>query len=271
MDIDQFWHSIRTNFFYKSPQKRCFFSKNLPGWASFVYYAQVITTIIKDCIAEGKGEFNREQFAKSSLAILKTVESAGGKIEISGLEEVNKNGGPFVYIANHMSMVDTFVLPCITMAFSDVTYVLKEDLLHYPIFGKLLKSINPIGVTRINPRDDLRNVLKKGQELIAKGYSIIIFPQTTRSAVFDADSFNSLGVKLAGKAKVPVVPIALKTDFQSNGRIVKDMGTVKPGKTLCFKFGDPSYVGNKAGAVHKKVVNFIGENLKAWGSEVKNL
>jgi len=167
-----------------------------------------------------------------------------------------------------MSMIDTFILPGITTAFTKSTFVVKDGLLNYPVFGKILKAINPISVTRSNPREDLKRVLNKGSDLISKGYSVITFPQTTRSTLFDTTSFNSLGVKLAKRAMVPVVPIALKTDFQCNGRFFKDMGMVNPGKTLYFKFGNPIPIEGKPQAVHKKIVQFIANNLSEWGGEV---
>jgi 1-acyl-sn-glycerol-3-phosphate acyltransferase len=110
--------------------------------------------------------------------------------------------------------------------------------------------------------------LKQGQALISQGCSIMIFPQATRSSVFNAVSFNSLGVKLARKAGVAVVPVALKTDFQGNGRIFKDMGAVDPSKELYIKFGEPIPVKGNGQETHQQIVTFIAENLAAWGATV---
>jgi len=176
--------------------------------------------------------------------------------------------GPLVYIANHMSMLDTLVLPCILLAFKEITFVVKESLLNYPVFGSILRAVNPIAVTRRNPREDLKVVLNQGKKLLSKGHSIVIFPQATRSDTFDAESFNSLGVKLARQAGVPVVPIALKTDFQQNGKIIKDMGPVNPRKTLYLKFGEPLAVEGGGQVTHRAVVAFIIKTLSAWGADV---
>jgi hypothetical protein len=45
-----------------------------------------------------------------------------------------------------------------------------------------------------------------GLARLKQGISIVVFPQTTRMVDFDASQFNSIGVKLAKKAGVPVVP-----------------------------------------------------------------
>lgn len=268
MDIEQFWGILKTDFGYQSPARRCLLAGKLPILATFTYYVKLINRVIIDGKAADRGEYDYKRWAIGSLDILKNIESSGGSFSISGLQGVSKHGGPFVYISNHMSMIDTFILPSITTAFTKATFVLKDELLRYPVFGKILKAINPISVTRTNPREDLKTVFNRGCDLIANGYSVIIFPQTTRSIIFDTTSFNSLGVKLARRAMVPVVPVALKTDFQCNGRIIKDMGMVNPGKTLYFQFGDPIPIEEKQQAVHRKVVRFIINNLSEWGGRV---
>ena len=58
------------------------------------------------------------------------------------------------------------------------------------------------------------------------------------------------------RAGVPVMPVAIKTDFQGNGKLIKDMGPVDPSKTLYFKFGEPMAVEGKGREAHQYVVEF---------------
>ena len=81
--------------------------------------------------------------------------------------------------------------------------------------------------------------MEGGRERLAQGRSIIIFPQTTRSLGFDPKLFNSIGVKLARRAGVPVVPIALKTDAWGVGKLIKDFGKIHPEKTVLVDFNKP--------------------------------
>ena len=62
--------------------------------------------------------------------------------------------------------------------------------------------------------------------------------------------------------------MAIKTDFQGNGKLIKDMGPIDPSKVLYFKFGEPIAVKGKGREAHQSVVEFISENLKAWGGTV---
>ncbi len=269
MNKEEFWHILKTGFCYQTPKRRALPLLNLPGFPATIYYLKVFKVILTNDRMVRTGKFDKDKWADSSLDIIKAVESTGGRLRISASKGVANYNGPLVYIANHMSMLDTFILPVITLAFNNVTFVVKKSLFKYPFFGSVIKAINPIAVSRENPRDDLKLVLKKGKELISNGYSIVIFPQATRSAMFDASSFSSLGVKLARKAKVPVVPVALKTDFQANGKIIKEMGKINPQKTIYAKFGDPMPIEGNGQTTHNNVVEFITENLRAWGGAIR--
>lgn len=268
MTTDHFWHLLKTEFLYQSPPKRRFLVEKFHNWATLIYYTQLFYIILAESLIARKMPYEGKTWAKGSLGVLKIVESAGGKFHISGLKALSRHKGPVVYVANHMSLLDTLVLPCILLAFSKVTFVVKQGLLKYPVLGTIIKAIHPIAVTRENPRQDLKTVLYKGLTLISHGRSIIIFPQATRSARFDETTFNSLGVKLAQRANVPVVPVALKTDFQGNGKIIKDMGPVDPTKKLYIKIGEPMLVEGNGQAIHQKIIQFISKNLNSWGAGV---
>jgi 1-acyl-sn-glycerol-3-phosphate acyltransferase len=147
--------------------------------------------------------------------------------------------------------------------------VIKEELRHYPVIRHFMIALKLIAVSRENPREDLKTVMREGGRFFAEGGCIVIFPQATRSVEFDIEAFNTLGVKLAARAGVPVVPVAIKTDFQHNGKWIKDMGTIDPQKTLYFKFGEPVAVADKWRQTHQHVIDFISRNLTAWGGKIK--
>src|SRR4030043_2323348 len=138
------------------------------------------------------------------------------------MQNISKSEGPVLFIGNHMSTLETMVLPCIIAPHREVTFVVKESLVKHPLFGDVMRSRNPIVVGRTDPRKDLEAVMNGGMDLLSKGISIVIFPQSTRSVEFIPEEFNSLGVKLAKKAGVKVVPIAIKTDFWGNGKLIKE-------------------------------------------------
>jgi 1-acyl-sn-glycerol-3-phosphate acyltransferase len=72
---------------------------------------------------------------------------------------------------------------------------------------------------------------------LKKNISVLIFPQTTRDLRFDPKKFNTLGIKLAKRAKVPVIPVAVKNDAWGMDRWAKDFGKIDPSKPVCVSFG----------------------------------
>ncbi|MBT8370338.1 MAG: 1-acyl-sn-glycerol-3-phosphate acyltransferase, partial [Deltaproteobacteria bacterium] len=242
MNTDQYLHILRSEFGYQTPTASCCQAKSYSRWTAFLYYVRLISTLIHASIVARRGGLDNERWAAYSHKILQVVESVGGRVNISGLEMISQQDGPLVFIGNHMSLVETLILPGIALAFNRVTFVIKEELRHYPIIGPIFRALKLIAVSRQNPREDLKVVLREGHKFISDGGSIIIFPQATRSVAFDKQAFNSLGVKLAARAGIPVVPVAVKTDFHGNGKWIKDMGPIDQHKTLYFKFGKPMAV-----------------------------
>ncbi len=247
---------------YKTgPRKISLMAKIFPG---LTFYTDVIGTILKAGAKAKRGKYDNAEWCRSSLSILRALERVGIKVEITGVDHFSKIGGPCVFLANHMSTLETFVLPVIIAPVKPVTFVVKKSLVEYPVFGHVMRSRDPITVGRVSPREDLKTVLEEGTERLASGVSIIIFPQTTRYLDFDPGTFNSIGIKLAKKANVPVVPIALKTDAWGNGKYLKDFGKVHPSRRVYFAFGEPLWVKDRGAREHRQVIQFIANRLKEW-------
>ncbi|MCX7590648.1 MAG: 1-acyl-sn-glycerol-3-phosphate acyltransferase, partial [Kiritimatiellae bacterium] len=174
---------------------------------------------------------------------------------------------PAVIVSNHMSLLETFLLPGFILPFREVAIVVKESLLRYPAFGQILRAVNAISVKRENPREDFRKIMECGRQALESGRCVLVFPQSTRSPEFNPAEFNSVGVKLAARSSVPVIPLALKTDFVGIGRIVRDLGRLDRSKPVYFSFGAPFQVTSPREA-HEKVVAFISERLRSWGVKV---
>ncbi|HAR46374.1 MAG: glycerol acyltransferase [Nitrospirae bacterium GWC2_57_13] len=238
----------------------------LPGLASLRVYWNVLCIVFKGSRQAKHGRYDVHDWSRSSLETKLALERAGVEFEITGREHFRDLEGPCVFIGNHMSTLETFVLPCLIAEYKDTTFVVKQSLVDYPVFRYMMRSRDPITVGRENPRDDLRAVLDGGTDRLQRGMSIVVFPQTTRSEVFNPAEFNSIGVKLAKKAGVPVVPIALKTDAWANGRFLRDFGRIDPSKKVHIAFGEPLRITGRGDEEHRKIVEFIVTNLKEWGA-----
>ena len=232
---------------------------------SLSFYLNLVCIVYKASRRAKKDRYDGSDWMESSYAVMQQLEKVGMRIEISGIDHVVAAEGPVVVIGNHMSMMETLLLPVMIQPIKPATFVVKESLLAYPIFKYVMRSRNPITVTRTNPRQDLKTVLSEGLARLQNDMSIIVFPQTTRSHTFDAAQMSSIGVKLAKKAGVSIIPLALKTDSWQNGKKIKDFGQLDLSKTAHFAFGPPLKVAGKGDEEHAAINEFIAEKLRQWG------
>jgi len=234
---------------------------------SLMFYGGFLAIVTRANRLAVRGDYDAHELNKSALACLRRLERVGLRIEISGIGNIRDPDSPCVIVANHMSTLETTILPVIVQPFRPVTFIVKQSLLTFPLFGPIMRSLDPIPVTRTNPRHDLKTVLEGGVRRLRKGVSIIVFPQTTRTLVFDPARFTTLGVKLAQRAGVPVVPLALLTDAWGNGKLLKEFGRIDPARDVRFAFGEPLHVTGRGGEEHQQVIRFIRGKLDAWGRE----
>jgi len=253
---------LTTQNSYQSPTDRGFW---LAGKAPTpMFYRKMLLIVWKSWRLAKRNAYTGDQWVQSSLGMLKGLESVGVRFDIENISSHRHLKTACVFVGNHMSILETFVMPCLIQPFREVTFVVKKSLINYPLFGPVLQSRDPVVVGRINPREDLKTVLEDGQARLSKNISIILFPQTTRSVEFDSHKFNTLGVKLAKRANVPVIPVALKSDAWGIGHRLKDFGKINPQKPVYICFGDPMHVQGSGKEEHRHIVEFISGKLKGW-------
>ena len=215
-----------------------------------------------------KGSYDDKAWEESSLEVMSKLETCGARFHISGLDKVRSLQGPAVFVANHMSTLETTLLPGLINPIRPCTYVVKEKLMKGFIWGPIMRSRDPIAVTRTDPRKDMDTVMSEGLRLLGSGRSIIIFPQGTRTDVFKRSGFNSLGIKLASRAGVPVVPVALKTDYWGNSPVFRGFGPVHRDRPVMVEFGTPLPVSGRGKAEHEACLDFLESRLRSWGAAV---
>lgn len=231
---------------------------------SLSFYYRLFFIVYNASKVAKAGKYSGNAWASDSFNVLTALENAGMRIDICGLSNLQRLEEPVVIIGNHMSMMETLLLPSMIRPLTPVTFIVKESLLEYPIFKYVMRARKPIAVSRTNPRQDLKTVMQEGTEKLKNGISIIVFPQTTRSHSFDPKQMSTIGVKLAKKAKVSIIPLALKTDGWQNGKKFKDFGALDKTKIAYFSFGEPFAVEGKGDREHEKVNNFITTQLNKW-------
>ena len=247
---------------YRTPENQSFWlAKRLPG---LFFYTRVILVVLAAARRCSRNTYTIDKIIAGSSSVLKTLERIGTDVLVENMPAYIDLKAPCVFVANHMSALEAFVLPYFIMPYRKINFVVKKSLTEYPFLKHAINSLHPIVVGRRNPRKDLRTVLDQGFHCLKQNISVLVFPQTTRSPCFDPLQFNTIGVKLAKKSQLPIVPIALKTDVWGNGRRLKDFGRIDPSKPVRVAFGNPIHVIGNGKQAHQEILTFIGDKLRSW-------
>ncbi len=133
---------------------------------------------------------------------------AGAKITVSGLENIPQ--GACVFAANHQGYADIPIL--LTQLDRPHPIIAKKELEKIPMLRGWMEELNCIFIDRDNARQAM-DCLKKAGELLGEGYSVSIFPEGTRSKGGEIKEFKGGTIRLATRAKVPIVPVCIEGTY----------------------------------------------------------
>ena len=129
---------------------------------------------------------------------------AGNKFEIAGNQPAAT--GPVVYIANHVSMYDILAV----LSVNPKTVVLSQNWVYSnPFFGKLAERARFYSVV-----DGIETILPKLREAVDEGFSILIFPEGTRSMDGDIIRFHRGAFFVAETLGLPIQPLLIRGMFE---------------------------------------------------------
>ena len=146
-------------------------------------------------------------------------------LNISGKEFLPETS-PVVFVSNHQGYADIPVT-CAVLDRFQFGYVAKSDLQKVPFYGKWIERIRSVFIKRDDSRASLR-AIAEGIDLIEKGFSLLIFPEGTRSKGEPVAEFKKGSLRLATKPGVPVVPITLSGTY----KVFEEYGYIRNGVTV---------------------------------------
>ena len=127
------------------------------------------------------------------------------KRKVEGLENLDPKG-TYVMVLNHNSMVDILSIYNLPLVFK---WVSKREVYRIPIVGRLLLAHGDIVINRASTKEAMQLVHTRGKQWLAKGASVAIFPEGTRSKDGEIHNFKAGAFILAKDAEVPILPIVL--------------------------------------------------------------
>ncbi|HEX8693572.1 MAG TPA: lysophospholipid acyltransferase family protein [Longimicrobium sp.] len=112
---------------------------------------------------------------------------------------------PYVAVANHESFADIFLLSHLPW---EMKWLSKEAIFRIPFMGWMMRMAGDVAVARQDVRSRLQ-AMEECRDRLAKGVSVMIMPEGTRSATGELQHFHDGAFRLAVETGCPVLPIVV--------------------------------------------------------------
>ncbi len=185
------------------------------------------------------GKFNPDAKGAISRQVVKAafhciIFICGIKLKVVGKENLLKDQA-VLYVGNHRSFFD---IVTVYPQFPEQTgFIAKKELNKVPFLRVWMRYIHCLFIDRSNIREGMKTILA-GIEQLKSGVSVFICPEGTRSKDGTVLEFKEGGLKMASKAKVPIIPVA----FTGTSAIFEDhFPWIKKGN-VTIQFGEPIYI-----------------------------
>lgn len=132
--------------------------------------------------------------------------ASGTRLEVRGRENVEP-GRSYVFVANHLSALDIMV--CLAAIPVPIRYLAKKELFRIPIFAQAMRAVGIVEVDRAARGAAMESINQQIPGVIARGHSLIVYPEGTRSRDGRMRPFKKGAFTIAAANGMPVVPVTL--------------------------------------------------------------
>jgi len=184
----------------------------------------------------------------------------GITLNVNGLDQLDPTR-QYIFMVNHQSNIDIPVLFYGLAAFQ-LRWIAKREALWVPLFGWAMWAAKHIAVNR-SDRFDALSSLKKAQQRMAGGVSVVVFPEGTRSPDGRLLPFKRGGILLAVKTRAPIVPVTINGSYRI---LPKGDWRIRAGEIEVTVGAPLSMINYRLGtlrALTAQVRDFIEKNLCA--------
>jgi len=138
-------------------------------------------------------------------------------VTVRGKENI-RPGQSYVFVANHQSYFDTFVIyGWLPVVFK---WLMKKEISRIPLVGIACKAAGHIAIYRSHVRT-ANESLQAVKEQLKNGVSTVIFPEGTRTLDGEVGKFKRGAFQIAWEVNLPVIPIRLDGCYQVMNRKAK--------------------------------------------------
>lgn len=178
---------------------------------------------------------------------------SGNKLKTIGSELVP--AAPVLFVGNHQSYGDIPICLAGTPHFA--AFIAKVELKKAPILSWWMEKMGCLFIDRQNMRQSLQVILD-GIEMLKAGDSLIVFPEGTRMKDGEMGEFKLGSLKIAAKAKVPIVPVTIRNSY----KLYEEKGRVQT-CDLSIQFHQPIDVSQLSPAEVNKLHETVRDIIKS--------
>lgn len=172
----------------------------------------------------------------------------GTKVDVKGLENIPKDGG-VLFVSNHRGVFDIHTGFGYTPKLFG--FVAKKEIQSYLLLSNWMTLANCLFLDRKNVKNGMKTILE-GIEKLKQGTSVWICPEGTRSKaedILELKEFHEGSFKMAEKAGVPVVPVAITGTAEMFER---QLPAIKKSH-IVLEFGKPIYIDELDKQTQKRI------------------
>ena len=169
---------------YRSSPERLAKKRRAPGFFTTLGFTSSVFSVFPSCAWREliSGSMTQEQWAHYCFPPIPKAESYGVPVILDGWKERQSYKGPVIYLSNHMSTLETLLLPAITLTYGPLSTVVKESLSHLPCLRKAAIDMMLIPIGRKSPRRFGDDFFGRGESDSGKSF---------RSYLPSGDAFGS--------------------------------------------------------------------------------
>ena len=138
------------------------------------------------------------------------VELSGAKITVIGEENIPKDRN-VLFISNHQSDFDIALF--MAKIPKPAGFMAKIELAKIPVIKSWMDNIHCVFMDRSDMKQSVKAIMN-GIPNLKNGYSMVIFPEGTRSKSDRMGEFKAGSFKLATKPQIPIVPVTLNGSYK---------------------------------------------------------
>ena len=181
---------------------------------------------------------------------------------VEGLENVDRRER-YVIVLNHQAMVDIGALYHVPLNFR---WVSKREVFRIPFFGQFLFLHGDICIDRGRAAEAMEQLLREGRMWIARGASVAVFPEGTRSKDGEIHRFKAGAFTLAKEAGADILPVVL----DGTKSLIGPKGLFDWRNRITIRVLPPVPAGEVASADTHELMRRVHDDMCAALADIRN-